>query len=124
MKKEYTPFGKFFSELRKQRKETLEDAAEKLGVSISYISAVEHGERPIPKNWDGLIIRNYSLSKNEEVQLHKAIFDSSGSRTITIDEVRKIMTNFVINTAQNEEERENGLRRVESILENLLNSKK
>ncbi|WP_018182214.1 helix-turn-helix domain-containing protein [Kaistia granuli] len=43
-----TPFGQRLREMRDERGLSLKDMAEKLGVSSSYLSALEHGRRGSP----------------------------------------------------------------------------
>ena len=43
-----TPFGDRMRKLRAERKVTLKDMAEALGVSSAYLSALEHGKRGRP----------------------------------------------------------------------------
>ena len=43
-----TSIGKFFRKLRIDEGEILKDMAEKLGVSVSFLSAVENGKKRMP----------------------------------------------------------------------------
>lgn len=43
-----TPFGERMRKLRAERKVTLKDMAEAIGVSSAYLSALEHGKRGRP----------------------------------------------------------------------------
>lgn len=71
-----TPFGKFCRKLRIDNGELLKDMADKLGVTASYLSAVENGKRKVPQNWLHLISRIYSLDDQQVSELKKAIEES------------------------------------------------
>jgi transcriptional regulator with XRE-family HTH domain len=43
-----TPFGAKVRELRKQRKVSMKDMADTIGVTPAYLSALEHGHRGLP----------------------------------------------------------------------------
>lgn len=124
MKKEYTPFGKFFSELRKQRKETLEDAAEKLGVSISYISAVEHGDRVVPDIWENMISESYCLNADEKKNLHDSIVKTIETLTITVDEMRSVLMEIATITCVTEEEREKAYIEIDKRIVKMIENRK
>ena len=72
-----TSFGKFKRKLRIDHDELLKDMAEKLGVTVSYLSAVEMGKRNIPSKWADILIKEYKLDEKEQIELKEAIFFSS-----------------------------------------------
>ena len=43
-----TNFGKFLRKLRIDNNEFLKDMAARLGVTVAYLSAIEHGKRDVP----------------------------------------------------------------------------
>ncbi|MBG9693343.1 hypothetical protein ABD91_21155 [Lysinibacillus sphaericus] len=61
--------GKFLRKLRIEKSEYMQDMAKRLGVTTSYISAVEHGKRKMPKEWVQLIESSYELTSNEKMEL-------------------------------------------------------
>ena len=71
-----TMFGKFCRLLRIKHDEVLRDMAQKLGVSSSYLSAVENGKRSIPLSWRDELVRLYTLSSTESDELDDAIYKS------------------------------------------------
>lgn len=71
-----TQFGKFCRKLRIDRGELLKDMADKLGVTPSYLSAVETGNRNVPQDWFDKISIHYSLSAQERAELKEAIHNS------------------------------------------------
>jgi len=78
-----TEFGKFLRRLRIDNEELLKSMAEKLGVSSSYLSAVETGKRNIPDDWEEKIIQLYKLDMIEQEDLQNAIAIST--RAVTMD---------------------------------------
>ena len=72
-----TKFGKFCRKLRIERNEILKDMSEKLGVTVSYLSAVENGNRAIPDEWKAGLIKIYNLNDLEIHELKIAIIDTN-----------------------------------------------
>ena len=87
MKKNPTPLGQFLRKLRISNNEVLADMAQKLKITSAYLSAIELGKRSIPKNLFADLIELYSISKEEEVELQKAIDTSVTSVEIDLDNV-------------------------------------
>lgn len=106
MKKEYTPFGKYFSKLRKERKQSITDAAGLLGVSASYISSVEHGDREIPSDWRKKITEIYNLPDHEIARFNDSYFSTRSLKKISLTDVECCMTNMINNIAENDKQKE------------------
>ena len=68
-----TEFGKFTRKLRVDSDELMKDMAKKLGVTTSYLSAVEVGKRKVPTSWGELINENYELTEEQSSELFKLI---------------------------------------------------
>lgn len=67
-----TAFGKEVRKIRLDRGELLKTMADSLGVKSSYLSAIEHGKKAIPKSFICSLTSLYSLSQNEIENLEKA----------------------------------------------------
>lgn len=67
-----TDFGKILRKLRVDHNERILDMAEKIGKSSAFISAVERGQKPIPDDFDDLIIQAYDLHGQEAQAIRKA----------------------------------------------------
>ncbi len=76
-------FGKFCRKLRIDKGELLKDMATKLGVTSSYLSAVENGKRNVPHNWIEKISEIYLLDSSEINELERS-FDES-KKVVQID---------------------------------------
>lgn len=62
-----TLFGQTLRKIRIDHNEVMLDMAKVLGVTSSYLSAVETGKREAPAEWPKIIGMHYRLSK-EEIQ--------------------------------------------------------
>lgn len=72
----YTKFGEQFRILRIKHHEVLSDAAKFLGVTSSFISAVETGKKNVPDKWLDQICEHYFLNEKQRSELAQAIEDS------------------------------------------------
>lgn len=79
-----TQFGIFCRKLRLDNGELLKHMATKLGVSSSYLSAVEIGKRNVPHDWLEKITSMYQLSAEEVESLKLAIENSQPSIKIDL----------------------------------------
>jgi transcriptional regulator with XRE-family HTH domain len=67
-----TEFGKALRKLRLDNSEILKNMAERLSVSSSYLSAIEHGKRQIPQDFISKLSQSYALSEGVVQSLAKA----------------------------------------------------
>lgn len=56
-----TNFGRILRKIRIDYDETMRDMAEKLGVTASYLSAVEKGKRNVSDGWIDILAKKYDL---------------------------------------------------------------
>jgi transcriptional regulator with XRE-family HTH domain len=76
-----TDFGKFCRKLRIDKDELMKDMAKKLGVTVSYLSAIEKGKRSIPGDWAEQISEHYELTEQQVQELtNLLIIDSLSER--------------------------------------------
>ena len=61
MKREYTKFGEELKVLRTRRHQSIQDLADVLGVSKSFLSRVESGKKAIPGDWIDILANHYHL---------------------------------------------------------------
>jgi transcriptional regulator with XRE-family HTH domain len=71
-----TSTGRFLRKLRIDKGEILKDMAEKLGVSVSFLSAVENGKKHMPTSWINQICELYHLSENQQKEFTTAIAET------------------------------------------------
>lgn len=67
------PFGIFLRKLRLDNNEVMADMAEKLDVSVSFLSAVELDKKNIPYSWFEKICKLYDLNDRQEKELREVI---------------------------------------------------
>lgn len=79
-----TAFGKELRKMRIDHGEVLKDMAEKLGVSPSFISAVETGRKNVPAGWIDQIADTYSLDETKVKRLYNAAKESISSVKINL----------------------------------------
>lgn len=84
-----TEFGKFSRKLRIENNELLKDMSEKLGVTASYLSAVEIGKRNVPKKWEDIIVKTYNLDNDMALELKTAIEYSAKVISIEVEDLHK-----------------------------------
>ncbi len=71
-----TSIGKFLKKLRVDRGEILKDMADKLEVTVSFLSAVENGKKHMPAAWNGKICSLYALSEEQKCEFTTAIAET------------------------------------------------
>ena len=80
-------FGQLVRALRLQKSMLLSEMAEKLGVSPSYLSAVDFGRRAVPEDWPERISRILALDEHQgDLLAAAAVASTSRSRgAVTVD---------------------------------------
>lgn len=96
-----TSLGKFLRKLRIDNGEILKDMAEKLNVTVSFLSAVENGKKRMPPTWNTRICSLYALDNQQQSELSAAIAETedalemdfhgvaSGNRELAVSFARK-----------------------------------
>lgn len=74
-----TSLGKFLRKLRIDRGEILKDMADKLGVSVSFLSAVENGKKRMPPAWNKMLCALYQLTPEQRQLFTIAIAETEKS---------------------------------------------
>lgn len=82
-----TQLGKILRIIRVNTGESMRVMAEKLNVSVSYLSAIENGKRNVPTNFGELVAGNYDLSAKDKKNLRDAIQDSTEKMKVNITEL-------------------------------------
>jgi transcriptional regulator with XRE-family HTH domain len=71
--------GKMLRKIRIEGEERLFDMAEKIGVSVAFLSAIETGRKAPPLNVVDRIANAYKLEKKQRIQLELAVSNSRSS---------------------------------------------
>ena len=97
-----TPFGERLRKLRLERKVTLKDMAQTLGVSSAYLSALEHGKRGRP-SWHLVqgVIAYFNIIWDEAEDLAKLAKISHPRITIDTAGLSPAATELANRLAQN-----------------------
>lgn len=95
MDKKLTHLGKHLRKLRVDREETAKEMASKLGVTSSYLSAIELGKRRMSINLKDKIIEKYCYSKEDIDLIEELVIQDSTMIKLHVDhlnlEERKIL---------------------------------
>lgn len=67
-----TEFGKIMRIIRVQHSDRILDMAKKTGGACADISAIEHGEKPIPAKFIDTLIKAYGLTAIQTEKLKQA----------------------------------------------------
>jgi transcriptional regulator with XRE-family HTH domain len=71
--------GKMLRKIRIEEEERLFDMAEKIGVSVAFLSAIETGRKAPPLNVVDRIATAYKMEKKQRIQLELAVSNSRSS---------------------------------------------
>ncbi len=82
-----TEYGKALRKIRIDKGEVLKNMADKLGMTSSYLSAIECGKRKIPDSMTEKIISLYDLKDEERLILEEAKQKSAKSIEISLSNV-------------------------------------
>ncbi|MCH3909892.1 MAG: helix-turn-helix domain-containing protein [Bacilli bacterium] len=79
-----TEFGKELRKIRIDRDQVLKDMADRLGVSSSYISSIESGERRVSDKFYSSVLENYNLNPKEKEALRIARAETEKSIDLSL----------------------------------------
>ena len=68
--------GRFLRKIRIDHNEILKNMADKLGVTSSYLSAVENGKRIFPDEWEDTLNGFYGFTDRQKSDFKNAVVDS------------------------------------------------
>ena len=89
-----TAFGRYVRKLRIDSGYLLKDMADFLGVTSSYLSAVEMGKRKIPIDWADKIIAFFDLKDNMIDELYSVIQESQQDIQLNLSKASKEQRNL------------------------------
>lgn len=82
-----TEFGKVMRIIRINTGDSMRDMAAKIGMSATYLSAIETGERNIPANMEGLLFSHYNFSEKDRQNIKDSIEKSASHVKIDLTEM-------------------------------------
>ena len=95
-----TELGKFLRKIRIDHDEILKDMADKLGVTASFLSAVENGKKRMPAEWNSKICQLYSLNSQQQNEFSAAIADTEQKLEINLQNVSTDNRNLAVSFAR------------------------
>lgn len=76
-------FGFYLRQLRKEHNVSLQTLAEKLNVSVTFLSLIENNKKAVPTNYGDKLIEIFNLSPDQSKELRNSIDYSN--KKISID---------------------------------------
>ena len=95
-----TKLGRFLRKLRIDRGELLKDMAEKLDVSVSFLSAVENGKKRMPSEWNARVCALYALNETQRAEFTDAIADTERSLDLNLQGVSENSRRLAVSFAR------------------------
>lgn len=95
-----TSIGRFLKKLRIDRGEILKDMAEKLEVTVSFLSAVENGKKHMPSSWNGKICSLYSLSEAQRQDFTTAIAETEDAIEMNLVNANQVNRELAVSFAR------------------------
>lgn len=95
-----TRLGKELRKIRLDNDQLLKDMAQKLGVTVAYLSAVENGKRKFPDSWIHIIASEYELKESEIEKLQQLAFEERDSISINVKNANAQERNLVYSFAR------------------------
>lgn len=80
-----TNLGKKLRKIRIENDEVTYDMAQKIGISVSYLSAIENGKRNIPKNFIEKLFKVYNLKEEEKTEILEVVASYSGEMKLRLE---------------------------------------
>lgn len=74
-----TSLGKFLRKLRIDNGEILKNMADKLDVTVSFLSAVENGKKRMPPVWNMRICSLYHLNEQQQAEFTAAVAETENT---------------------------------------------
>lgn len=95
-----TEYGKFLKKLRVDNGELLKDMAQKLDVTVAYLSAVENGKREVPTKWLDIIKDEYDLDAEQYDNMEEAAYQSKKTLSLDLSQKDAVDRNLALSFAR------------------------
>ena len=112
-----TNIRRFLKQIRLEHGEVVKDMSKRIGVSISFLCAVERGTRKMPKAIRDRIAKEYDFTEEQEQMFDKAIISDSNPIKINIKSLSDIKKALVLEISEKIDELSDQV--VESLLARL-----
>ena len=95
-----TEFGKVMRIIRINTGDSMRDMAAKIGMSATYLSAIETGKRNIPSNMEELLFSRYDFSEKDKKRIKDAIEQSVAQVKIDVREMAEKQKKIIYSVAK------------------------
>ena len=113
-----TSLGRFLRKLRIDNGEILKNMADRLDVTVSFLSAVENGKKHMPPSWNTRICSLYKLDNQQQSEFSAAVAETEDALAMDFNGVsldnRELAVSFARKFAEFDEEQ---LANIKKILE-------
>ena len=113
-----TSLGRFLRKLRIDNGEILKNMADRLNVTVSFLSAVENGKKHMPPSWNTRICSLYKLNNQQQSEFSAAVAETEDTLAMDFNGVslgnRELAVSFARKFAEFDEEQ---LANIKKILE-------
>lgn len=111
-----TSLGRFLRKLRIDNGEILKDMADKLSVTVSFLSAVENGKKRMPPAWNTRICSFYNLDEQQQTEFSAAVAETETTLEMNFNGVsmsnRELAVSFARKFAEFDEEQLASIRKI------------
>ena len=97
-----TELGKVMRIMRINTGDSMRDMAAKIGMSATYLSAIETGKRNIPSNMEELLFTHYNFSEKDKKRIKDAIAESASQVKIDLTEMAEKQKKIIYSVAKGE----------------------
>jgi transcriptional regulator with XRE-family HTH domain len=95
-----TAIGEFLRKIRMSRGQKLKDMAEMLGVTSSFLSAVENGKKSMPDSWYRKLQTEYGISDEEYEEMKRAALESQNTISLNMKNVSGVNRELAVSFAR------------------------
>ncbi len=97
-----TKLGKILRIIRINSGDSMRTMADKLDLSLSYLSAIENGKRNVPNDFDAKVIKEYNLQGEQVVELRDAIATSTESVKVDLTDLSEKQKKLIFALAKDD----------------------
>ena len=97
-----TEFGKILRIIRINSGDTAKAMADKLGISVPYLNAIENGRRDIPNDLADKVISAYELSDKDKQKIKEAIVSTKDRVKIDLTDLAEKKRRVILALANDE----------------------
>ena len=90
-----TQLGKLLRIVRINTGDSMRNMADKLDLSVSYLSAIENGKRNVPTNMEEKLFRAYELSEKDKQNVRDAIKETTSNIKVNITELSEMKKKLI-----------------------------